>query len=94
VRTVRAAKIGNNASENAGISQTAVVSKSVGFRNPEVFGSAYSEDSKSHVVANSVDSHLHIGKNTPELHLGRKKGFVPQNVTANNHDDNILTHTG
>jgi hypothetical protein len=60
--TVRAAKNGSNASENAHISQTAVVSKSVGFRNPEMFGIACSEDSKSHVVANSVDSHLHIGK--------------------------------
>lgn len=56
VRTVRAAKNGSNASENAGISQTAVVSKSVGFSNPE--------DSKSHVV-NTVDSHLHIGKARP-----------------------------
>jgi hypothetical protein len=59
VRTVRAAKIGNNASENAGISQTAVVSKSVGFRNPEMFGSAYSEDRKSHVVANCGQSYTH-----------------------------------
>lgn len=38
-----------------------------------MFGSACSEDSKSHVVANSVDSHLHIDKSRPELHLGRKK---------------------
>ena len=45
MRAVRAAKIGNNGSENAGISQTTVVSKSVVFRNPEMFGSAYSEDS-------------------------------------------------
>jgi hypothetical protein len=54
VRTVRAAKNGSNASENTDISQT-----SVRFRKPEMFGSACSEDSKSHVVANSVDSHLH-----------------------------------
>lgn len=93
MRPVRAAKNGSNASENADISQTAVVSKSVGFRNPEMFGSACSEDSKSHVVANSVDSHLHTGKSMPVLHLGRKKGFVPQNGTEDNHDDNILIHT-
>lgn len=58
-RTVRAAKSGSHASENAGISQTAVVSKSVGFKNSEMFGSACSKDSKPQVVANSVDSHLH-----------------------------------
>jgi hypothetical protein len=94
VRTVRAAKNSSNASENADISQTVVVSKSVGFRNTEMFGGACSEDSKSHVVANSVDSHLHIGKSTPELHLGRMEGFLPQNGTGDNHDDNILIHTG
>jgi hypothetical protein len=59
-----------------------------------MFGSACSEDSKSHVVANSVDSHLHIGKSAPELHLGRKKDFVLQNGTEDNHDDNVLIHTG
>ena len=37
-----------------------------------------------------MDSHLHIGKSTPELRLGRKKGFVPQNVIADNHDDNNI----
>jgi hypothetical protein len=58
-----------------------------------MFGSACSEDSKSHVVANSVYCHLHIDKSMPELHLGRKKDFVPQNVTGDNHD-NILIHTG
>jgi hypothetical protein len=73
VRSVRAAKNGSNASENAnaGISLTAVVSKSVGFRNPEMFGSACSEDSKSKFDANSADSRLHVGKGRLELHMGR-----------------------
>ena len=92
--SILAAENGSSASDNAGLSQTVVVSKSVGFRNPKMSGSACSENSISNIVANSADNRLHVGKSTRELCVGRKKGFVPQHGTGYNHDVNIVINTG